>query len=67
LFNITVGNKLKASDLELRSLDVGGGGNIGTIDTQVSGDMAVTGDVTVPSIGFGNVTVGTFGACDQGC
>lgn len=67
LFNITIGNSLKASDLELRRLNVGVDGNIGTIDTQVSGDMGVTGDVNVPNIGFGDLTVGTFGECDQGC
>jgi hypothetical protein len=67
LFNVTVGESVRASDLTLRRLNVGGGGNIGTIDTQVSGDMGVTGSVTAPNMGFGNLTVTTFGDCDQGC
>ncbi len=66
LFDVTVGDSVRASDLTLRRLNVGLG-DIGTIDTQVSGNMGITGTVEAPNMGFGNLTVTTFGECDRGC
>ena len=66
-FDVNVGGDLKAADLTTNRLAVGGSGNIGAIDTQVSGNLGVTGDINVPSVGFGTLNVTTFGACDRGC
>jgi hypothetical protein len=64
--NVDITGQLNASNFSTQNMTVQSG-NVGTIDTVISNNLRVEGDVESTGMILNNLNVQTFGACDNGC